>query len=110
MSKQRIVEPKRGVLTDEAIAYWKEATQRTLTVTELRLLPFIQYSVMNGGNFEGRRINKEEMKVIRSLQVNTWLVCRRIPSQPGWYRIGVSRAFWERMNELLLMTYVWTLE
>lgn len=109
-NKLTVVEPARGHLTPEAVAYWKEATNRELTVTELRLMPFIQYTVMNGGKLEGKRINADERKVLTSLQVNAWIVFRRMPGQPGWYRLGVSQAFWERMNHVLLLTYVWTIK
>ena len=90
---------KRGILTPEIVELGKELLGEELTTRALRLLPFIQYTIMNSKIMDQRSINSEERDTIGS-----W-------TQKGFIsfhnnKLKVSREFYDAMNEILWQSYV----
>lgn len=103
----RAVQPDRGMITDDAKTFYREALGRELTQVELRLMPFIQYTVINEGVFDGRKVNRFERAVLNDLESAGLLLFRRVPSRAGMYRIAVSEKYWDAMCDVLKICYVW---
>lgn len=103
-----ILKPKRGALNDAAVARYKEATGRELTVAELRLLPFIAYTVTNEGYFWSNRVNDEEMQILRDLTDSGWILLERKQGQVGAFNLAVSDGYWNTLSRVLATTYVIT--
>ena len=101
-----VEKPKRGMLTNEAMGCYREATGRELTQVELRLIPFIQYTVINEGTFDGKKVNNKELAVLDDLE-NAGLIeyCREY-GRPGMFRIVVSGKYWNAMCDVLKICYV----
>ena len=109
MSKlTQIITPKRGALNDAAIAEYKKRTDRDLTVTELRLLPFISYTVQNGGRFRGVQINAAEHDILIALNEAGLVLFRRAEGQVGMFDLAVSDGYWNTLCRVLALTYVHT--
>ena len=109
MSKlTQIITPKRGALNDAAVAEYKKRTDRELTREELRLLPFIQSKVMNGGRFNSKFINSTEMKILEELNEAGSLLLLRTYGKPGFYDLAVSDGYWNALCRVLALTYVHT--
>lgn len=109
MSKlTKIITPKRGALNDAAVAEYKKRTDRDLSVTELRLLPFISYTVQNGGKIRASQINGDERKLLVELDDAGLVLFRRAEGDVGFYDIAVSDGYWNTLCRVLALTYVHT--
>lgn len=107
MSKlTQIITPKRGALNDAAVAEYKKRTDRDLTREELRLLPFIQYTVMNEGRFKTIFINDAEKKILEELNEAGLVLFRRTHGLIGMYDLAVSDGYWNTLCRVLALTYV----
>lgn len=87
----------RGQITEEI----KRKAKGLLGINtrELRLLPYIQYVLMNDKLIDSRKVNKEEHLVI-----NRWIELGFIGSDLS--KLTVSKKFWHGMNEILWLAYV----
>lgn len=90
----------RGCLTKEIKEKAEKYLGREFTVTELRLYPYIQYCVMNGGYIERSKINAEERDILRNLESEKNLI-RGFSGQ-----IYPTREFWMFLNDIMADTYV----
>jgi hypothetical protein len=109
MSKSKITPVKdRGMVTDEIAAYYKEQTGRELTTRELRLLPYIQYTVMNDGliRFDRQAVSYEELRLLYSMDAFGLIVLKTKPGAPNIYSLGITNEFWTIINHVLYQTYV----
>ena len=79
----------RGVLTPEVQEAAKNLLGYELTVRELRLMPYLQYTVMNDKRINPNHINLEEREILSK-----------------WRDVNVTKWFWLAMNEILFVAYV----
>lgn len=91
---------ERGCLTNETKEKAEKYLGREFTVKELRLYPYIQYCVMNGGYIDRNKISDEERDILRNL-VNEKHLIRGYSA-----RFYLTRDFWMFMNDILADTYV----
>ena len=94
----------RGELTAEAIALGNKLLGFDMTKDELRMLPYIQYCVMNFGKMEVRCINGEDRKILSKFQKLGFL-SRHLRSTGDVIDIRVTKEFWDKMNQILWLTY-----
>ncbi len=89
----------RGQITPELEVMAKEKLGITLTVRSLRLLPYMQYVLMNGGQLNRRSVNDDERALL-----DHWddLGLIRIHG----LTVKATKRFWDGMNEILWAGYV----
>lgn len=91
--------PKRGELTPAIKKQMQEFFERDVTQRELRLLPYIQYTMMNTRKLDPRHINGEEREVLQK-----WREAGHI--EGGASGLAITRDFWNFMNVILFQAYV----
>lgn len=89
----------RGQLTPQIKEASKTFFGEEITVRELRLLPYIQYTMMNDQKIHPERINAEDRAILAKWKAKGWL-------EGGMTGLAISKEFWDAMNELLWMGYV----
>jgi hypothetical protein len=94
MSKQR-----RGTLDDNGIQTGLSLLGRLVTTRELRLLPYIQYCVLNDRRIDSRKINKDEVEIINDWTGAGWIM-------NPYNDLTVTYEFWKAMCELIWSGYV----
>lgn len=90
----------RGVLTPEVQEVAKNLLGYELTVRELRLMPYLQYTVMNDKRINPNHINPEEREILSKWRDKGWM-CGGDGSD-----VNVTKWFWLAMNEILFVAYV----
>ena len=89
----------RGAITDKIQEIAKKHLKREITTTELRLLPYIQFVMMNEQKLDIAKINSEERKVLA-----LWKKKDLIEGGAGG--LSICKEFWDFMNEVLWEGYV----
>jgi hypothetical protein len=89
----------RGALTPEIRARSKELLGYEIDKTELRLMPYIQFTMMNEQRLDPRKISGEERDVLQR-----WREAGHI--EGGASGLAITREFWDIINDLLFMGYV----
>ncbi|MCU6241168.1 hypothetical protein [Enterobacter asburiae] len=90
---------KRGELTEEIKQRGVELMGKEITQRELRLIPYVQYCLLNVGKLDPTKVNKEERDILSDWQKRGFI-------SGGASGISCSERFWEVMHELLWMAYV----
>jgi len=90
---------ERGKLTTEVQEVFQAEFGRETTVMELRLLPYLQFCLMNKQNIDPNKVNSEERSVL-----SMWRKAGFI--EGGASDLSVNPEFWRKMNEVLLAAYV----
>ena len=91
---------KRWMLTPEVLEKAKDLLNvGKFSQVELRLMPYVQYTIMNGGKLEREKLNNEEREVLKDWEVKNWIDLNQL-------EIRVTKPFFDAMNELLWLTYV----
>ncbi|WP_109078944.1 hypothetical protein [Aggregatibacter kilianii] len=93
----------RGILTYEIMAKSKELLGYEITQEELRLMPYIQYCVLNDQNIEPFRVNSNERKILTGWRYKDYISA---PSSD----LKISKFFYDAICELLWMGYVASVE
>ena len=83
----------RGILTD------KIKNKFGITLKELRLIPYLQYCLMNGP-IDPRKIDEEEREILQK-----WRDEGKITFSIK-YECTCTKEFWDFMNEVLWESYV----
>lgn len=89
----------RGAVTPEIKARSKDLLGYEVGVRELRLMPYIQFVMMNDQRLDPRKINEEERAILAK-----WREAGHI--EGGASGLSVTREFWDIINDLLFMGYV----
>lgn len=100
----------RGQLTDRVLDLSRELLGREITRTELRLLPYLQFTMMNSQRIDPIKIDGDEMKVLSLWAEEGHLLdgvtsCGRPKISEG-EKIVITEEFWSIMNEILFLSYV----
>jgi hypothetical protein len=96
---ENISEQKRGQLTDRIIEKSNELLGYEITQQELRLLPYLQYLMVNEQRIDPNRINDDERKIL-----SKWRKAGHI--EGGASGLGMTKEFWDIINELIFLGYV----
>ena len=89
----------RGQLTDRVKARSIELFGYEITQDELRLLPYLQYVMVNEQKITRGKINPEERDII-----SDWVAKGYIGSSSS--KMKVSKEFWDIMCEIIYLGYV----
>ncbi len=88
----------RGMLTNEVLKISEEQLGYRITVRQLRLLPYIQYCMMNGESLKLRSLNAEEQSILEY-----WVDEGFMEGSSGIPH--VSKKFYEAMCAILMVGY-----
>ena len=89
----------RGALTPEIQTVAQLHLKREISRTELRLMPYIQYVMMNDQKLDPRKINQEEREILRK-----WKDEGQI--EGGACGLAITREFWDAINAIVWFGYV----
>ena len=90
----------RGRITDEIKVLAKELLDiDELSTAELRLMPYIQYQMMNEQRIDPNKINQDERRILQTWRENGWI-------EGGASGLSISKEFWDAINQLLWVGYV----
>lgn len=89
----------RGAVTPEIKARSKDLLGYEVGLRELRLMPYIQFVMMNDQRLDPRKINEEERAILAK-----WREAGHI--EGGASGLSITREFWDIINDLLFMGYV----
>lgn len=89
----------RGKLSDKCQKKAIEVLGREISLLELRVMPYIQYVMMNEQRIEPAKINTEERKIL-----SEWRKQGHI--EGGSSGLSVTNYFWRAINEILYIAYV----
>ncbi len=89
----------RGALTEKIQKIAKKHLKRKITIRELRLLPYIQFVMMNEQRLDIARINGEERKILALWKKEDLI-------EGGAGGLSICKDFWNFMNEVLWEGYV----
>lgn len=89
----------RGVLTTRVKNKAKELLGYEITVTELRLMPYIQYTMMNNQRLSLAHINRDDREILHK-----WREAGHI--EGGMSGLRITKDFWDKINEILFLAYV----
>ncbi|EPN1680654.1 hypothetical protein ACTV1X_001546 [Cronobacter sakazakii] len=90
---------KRGQLTPEISERAFELLGKEITQKELRLIPYVQYCLLNVGCIEPSKINQEEREILSDWRKRGFI-------DGGVSKLACTEHFWSSMHELLWMAYV----
>ena len=89
----------RGVLTKEVQEIAKKHIGREIDRTELRLIPYIQYVMVNEQRLDISKIKQDERVVLRK-----WKDAKLI--EGGASGLSITEEFWNFLCEILFQSYV----
>lgn len=90
----------RGMLTEKVQELAKEYLGREITLTELRLYPFIDYCIKNGGYMDRSKLSREEIDILHGYD--------EVKCQRNHGYIYVSKDFYEYIQKVLWESYIGT--
>ena len=93
------MEQGRGQLTDRIKKKSFELLGYEIGVRELRLIPYIQYVMVNKQKLEIRKINQEEREIL-----SKWRKAGHI--EGGASGLKITKEFWNIICEIMFLGYV----
>lgn len=90
---------KRGQLTDRIKQKSKELLGYEIGVTELRLMPYIQYTMTNSQRIDPRHCNQEDREILQK-----WRKAGHIVG--GASGLQITEEFWNIICEIIRLGYV----
>jgi len=89
----------RGALNDKVQELAQEFLGREITVRELRLYPYLDYTMKNEQKITPSRINQEERDVLRVLKNEGHI-------EGGASGLAMTKEFYDYINQVLWYSYV----
>lgn len=89
----------RGQLTDRVQEKAKELLGREISLRELRLMPYLQYCLMNSQHLDPAKVSDEERMILAK-----WRELGYITG--GASAMWIDKKFWDCIHELLFLAYV----
>ena len=89
----------RGQLTKRVAEKAKELLGRDIDTTELRLMPYLQYQMMNKQRIDPAMCSGNDRKIL-----SKWREAGHIDG--GASGLGITKEFWDIINEILFLAYV----
>ena len=100
----------RGQLTDRIKQKSIELLGYEITTTELRLIPYLQYVLVNRQAIDLARINKAEMGILSKLVDKGYIIDGITqggrPMLSDGALLCVTKTFWDAISEILWLGYV----
>jgi hypothetical protein len=93
------MEQGRGQLTQRIKDKSKELFGYEISQVELRLLPYLQYTMVNDQKLDIRLISSEERKILSKWRAKGYI-------EGGAGGMKISREFWDIMLEIIFLGYV----
>jgi hypothetical protein len=90
----------RGHLTEAIQKRAQELLGRPMAPRELKLMPYLQFSVVNNQTINPSRVNPEERGIL-----SKWRAEERIEGGAS-DELAITKDFWDIINELIWMGYV----
>ena len=90
---------ERGMITDKINEIAKNMIGREINQRELRLIPYIQYVLVNEQEIRQDKINDEERNFLKKFEEEGFI---KIHID----KIKVTKKFWDFMCEILFESYV----
>lgn len=97
----KIEKIKRGCLNAEKQKIAKGFLGREITTRELRLYPYIDYCIKNGGFYKPEQINEDEVEILKRLSQEDHVISTQSI-------IICTREFYNYMQDVLAESYVET--
>ncbi len=88
----------RGQLTKEIQKLAKDFLGREISVTELRLYPYLDYQMKNEQKIDPRKVNSEDREVLKSLR-NAGHI------EGGASGLSMTKEFYDYINQVLWVGY-----
>lgn len=88
----------RGMVTEEVQAKAVEVLGEEISTVEFRLMPYIQYTLMNGKQLDPRNLNDQEWCMI-----DKWVQEGRLTIEDR--KINATKEFWDALNEMMWLGY-----
>lgn len=100
----------RGQLTERVKEKSKELFGYEMSVRELRLLPFIQYTLTNSQKLDPSSLNKEEQEILAKFVEKGFIIdgvngMGRAMISEG-VKLRITKTFWNNICEILWLGYV----
>ncbi len=89
----------RGALTDKIQEIAKSRIGREISIRELRLIPYIQYVMVNNQVIEPIKISVEERAILKKWKEEKFI-------EGGASGLSITKEFWDFMCEILFESYV----
>ena len=89
----------RGCITKEINEIAKTRIGREIDTTELKLIPYIQYLMVNEQRIDIRRVNQDDREVLKKWKDDGFM-------EGGASSIQITKKFWDFMCEILFESYV----
>ena len=89
----------RGQLTKKVKAQAKELLGWDIDVTELRLMPYVQYVMVNDQRIDPRHCNQADREIL-----SKWRKAGHI--EGGASGLRITKEFWNILCEMLFIAYV----
>lgn len=99
MNKVEKMVQKRGQLTDRIKIKSKELLGYEITQLELRLMPYIQYQMINSQVINPNNVNSDERNIL-----SKWRKQNHI--EGGSSGMCITKEFWDIISEILFLGYV----
>lgn len=90
---------RRGQLTDRIKKKSKELLGYEMGVTELRLMPYIQYAMTNEQKIDPQRCNQADREILQE-----WREAEYI--EGGASGLNITKEFWDIICEIIFLGYV----
>lgn len=90
---------KRGQLTGRVKEKSKELLGYEITQQELRLMPYLQYQMVNEQRISPNSINGDERKLLFNWRELGYI-------EGGASGLGMTKEFWDTISELIFLGYV----
>ncbi len=89
----------RGVLTDKVNNIAKTMIGREISRTELRLIPYIQYVMVNEQKLDIAKIKSDEREILSKWRTEGFI-------EGGASGLAITKEFWNFMCEILFEAYI----
>lgn len=89
----------RGALTEKIQELAKDFLGREITVRELRLYPYLDYTMKNDQKLDPRKVNQEERDILRVLKDEYHI-------EGGAGGLSMTKEFYDFINQMLWYGYV----
>lgn len=89
----------RGQLTDRIKAKSKKLLGYEITTEELRLMPYLQYVMVNNQTLDIRKISNSELESIQKWETQG-LITTNFPV------LSITKKFWDIINHLIFLGYI----
>lgn len=90
----------RGRLTPEIQERAEALLGRKIDTTELRLMPYLQFTMMNSRRLDPRKMNQLDRSVM-----SMWRAEGHVTGGAG-EDMTITRKFWDAINDILFHSYV----